>query len=102
IEPQEHSRSATVVDYTPRESAGSSIADAETIVAGGIGLGGAEHFALAEKLAAVLGGAVGATRAAVYKGWYPSEAQIGQTGRSVAPKLYIALGISGAVQHKVG
>ena len=72
------------------------------IVAGGIGLGSAEGFDLAEQLAAALGGAVGATRAAVYKGWYPASAQIGQTGKTVAPKLYVALGISGAVQHKVG
>ena len=71
-------------------------------MAGGIGLGSAESFALAEELAAVLGGAVGATRAAVYKGWYPHSAQIGQTGKTVSPKLYVALGISGAVQHKVG
>jgi electron transfer flavoprotein alpha subunit len=102
VEPLEHSRRAAVVGHTPRDSEGSSIADAEVIVAGGVGLGGAEHFVLAEDLAAVLGGAVGATRAAVYKGWYPYAAQIGQTGRTVTPKLYLALGISGAVQHKVG
>ena len=99
---QEHSRGATVVSHTPRESEGPSIADAEVIVAGGLGLGRAENFALAEELAAVLGGAVGATRAAVYKGWYPYASQVGQTGKTVAPKLYVALGISGAVQHKVG
>jgi electron transfer flavoprotein alpha subunit len=98
----EPSRRVTVVEHTSRQADGASIADAEVIVAGGIGLGGAEHFALAEELAAVLGGAVGATRAAVYKGWYPAAAQIGQTGRTVAPRLYVALGISGAVQHKVG
>jgi electron transfer flavoprotein alpha subunit len=91
-----------VVEHAAREGDGPSIADADVIVAGGIGLGGAEHFALAEKLAAVLGGAVGATRAAVYKGWYPAAAQVGQTGKTVAPRLYVALGISGAVQHKVG
>ena len=98
----EPSRRVTVVEHTSREAGGPSIADAEVIVAGGIGLGGAEHFALAEELASVLGGAVGATRAAVYKGWYPAAAQIGQTGRTVSPRLYVALGISGAVQHKVG
>jgi len=98
----EPSRRVTVVEHTPSAADGPSIGDAEVIVAGGIGLGGAEHFALAEELAAVLGGAVGATRAAVYKGWYPAAAQIGQTGRTVSPRLYVALGISGAVQHKVG
>jgi electron transfer flavoprotein alpha subunit len=99
---QEHSRQATIVGHTPREEEGPSIEDAEVIVTGGIGLGGAEHFALAEELAGLLGGVVGATRAAVYKGWYPSASQIGQTGKTVSPRLYIALGISGAVQHKVG
>jgi electron transfer flavoprotein alpha subunit len=99
---RDHSRGATIVDRVPQESEGPSIEDADVIVAGGIGLGGAEHFALAEELAAVLGGAVGATRAAVYKGWYPHSAQVGQTGKTVSPKLYVALGISGAVQHKVG
>jgi electron transfer flavoprotein alpha subunit len=67
-----------------------------------MGLGGPENFALAEELAATLHGVVGATRAVVYAGWYPQSAQIGQTGKTVAPKLYVALGISGAVQHKVG
>ncbi len=86
----------------PAEDDGVSLADADVIVAGGMGLGAAEHFALAEDLARELGGAVGATRAAVYAGWYPRSAQIGQTGTTVAPKLYVALGISGAVQHQVG
>jgi electron transfer flavoprotein alpha subunit len=102
VEPQAHSRRVSITGHTPRASEGPSIEDADVIVAGGIGLGGAEHFALAEELADVLGGAVGATRAAVYKGWYPYAAQVGQTGKTVTPKLYIALGISGAVQHKVG
>ena len=98
----EHSTAARVVEQTRRVDEGPSLADADVIVAGGIGLGSPEGFELAEQLAAALHGAVGATRAAVYKGWYPPSSQIGQTGATVAPKLYVALGISGAVQHKVG
>lgn len=99
----EHSRGASIVSQKLRDDKGGpSLEDAEVIVAGGIGLGSAESFALAEDLAELLGGAVGATRAAVYKGWYSHTAQVGQTGTTVTPKLYVALGISGAVQHKVG
>jgi electron transfer flavoprotein alpha subunit len=97
-----HSRRAVVVSQKPLTDEGPSISDAEVVIAGGMGLGGAENFALAEELAATLHGVVGATRAAVYAGWYPQSAQIGQTGKTVSPKLYLALGISGAVQHKVG
>ena len=80
-----------------------NIEDAELLVGGGRGLGKAEGFQeLAEPLATALGGAVAATRAVVDAGWYPYAAQIGQTGKTVAPKLYLALGISGAIQHKVG
>ncbi|HEX5586882.1 MAG TPA: electron transfer flavoprotein subunit alpha/FixB family protein, partial [Acidimicrobiia bacterium] len=99
---QPHSRLATITSRELRDDEGPSIEDAEIVVGGGIGLGSAEGFALAEELAALVDGAVGATRAAVYKGWYPHSAQIGQTGKTVTPKLYLALGISGAVQHKVG
>jgi len=98
----EHTMAARITERTLRADEGPSLADADVIVAGGIGVGSEEGFALVEQLAAALGGAVGATRAAVYKGWYPASAQIGQTGTTVAPKLYVALGISGAVQHKVG
>jgi electron transfer flavoprotein alpha subunit len=97
-----HTLASRVIERTVRVDEGPSLADADVIVAGGIGLGSAEGFALAEELAAALGGTVGATRAAVYKGWYSASAQIGQTGKTVSPKLYVALGISGAVQHKVG
>jgi electron transfer flavoprotein alpha subunit len=102
VELEEHSRGARVVDQQLEQASGPSIEDADVIVAGGRGLGGPENFALAEGLARALGGAVGATRAVVDAGWYPYSAQIGQTGKTVSPKLYVALGISGAIQHKVG
>ena len=79
-----------------------NIEDADILVAGGRGLGKAEGFEQLEALAGALGGAVAATRAVVDAGWYPYAAQIGQTGKTVAPKLYLAAGISGAIQHKVG
>jgi electron transfer flavoprotein alpha subunit len=80
------------------------IEGADILVAGGRGLGRAEGFELCEELAAALGSnsAVAATRAVVDAGWYPYAAQIGQTGKTVSPKLYLAAGISGAIQHKVG
>jgi electron transfer flavoprotein alpha subunit len=102
VDLQEHSRRATLVSQSTQGGGGPSFDDAEVIVAGGMGLGAPENFSLAENLATALGGMVGATRAAVYAGWYPRAAQIGQTGRTVSPNLYLALGISGAVQHKVG
>jgi electron transfer flavoprotein alpha subunit len=79
-----------------------NIEDADILVGGGRGLGKKENFKLAEDLAEAMGGAVAATRAVVDAGWYPYAAQIGQTGKTVAPKLYLAAGISGAIQHKVG
>ena len=102
VELEEHSKGAKVVDQQLEESSGPSIEDADVIVAGGRGLGSPDKFTLAEELARALGGAVGATRAVVDAGWYPYAAQIGQTGKTVSPKLYVALGISGAIQHKVG
>jgi electron transfer flavoprotein alpha subunit len=97
-----HSQTAKVVSQEQEQASGPSIEDADVIVAGGRGLGAPENFTLAEELARALGGAVGATRAVVDSGWYPYSAQIGQTGKVVSPKLYVALGISGAIQHKVG
>jgi electron transfer flavoprotein alpha subunit len=84
------------------EAAAAPIEEARTIVAGGRGVGGPDGFGIVQELADALGGAVGATRAAVDSGWIPYSQQIGQTGKIVKPALYIALGISGAIQHKVG
>jgi electron transfer flavoprotein alpha subunit len=104
IEPrlQDFSLAARMVEQAHEQSEGPSIEDADVIVAGGRGLGGPENFALVEELAKALGGAVAATRAVVDAGWYPYAAQVGQTGKTVSPKLYVAVGISGAIQHKVG
>lgn len=106
------------VDVTLSESAGKlevvtrgeqrgadvNIEDAQVLITGGRGLGAADKFSVADDLAAAFGGsaAVAATRAAVDAGWFPYAGQIGQTGKTVAPKLYVGLGVSGAIQHKVG
>jgi electron transfer flavoprotein alpha subunit len=102
VELSEWSTKASMVQRGEQRGADVNIEDAEILVGGGRGLGAAEGFELAEALAGALGGAVAATRAVVDAGWYPYAAQIGQTGKTVAPKLYLAAGISGAIQHKVG
>lgn len=100
--PGEGTLLAKILGLAGERGQGISLEEADIIVSGGRGMGGPENFKILRELAETLGAAVGASRAAVDAGWVPGTYQVGQTGKTVKPKVYIACGISGAIQHKVG
>jgi electron transfer flavoprotein alpha subunit len=100
--PEDLKALSEILSVTEQDDETANIAEAEIIVAGGRGMGDAKNFALLNELAKLLGGAVGASRAVVDAGWIPYAHQVGQTGKTVKPRIYIACGISGAIQHLAG
>ena len=103
VDLQESDIITKILSFIPdRDSNKSNLAFADVVVAGGMGLQSPENFQLVKNLAAVLGAEFGASRPLIQKGWVTSDRQIGQTGKTIRPKLYIAAGISGAIQHRVG
>ncbi|MGI8607928.1 MAG: electron transfer flavoprotein subunit alpha/FixB family protein [Candidatus Dormibacteria bacterium] len=98
----EKASAVKILDRSVEESTGPKLEEARVVVTGGRGMGGPENFPVLEELAGLLGGAVGATRAVVDAGWMPYSMQVGQTGKTVKPNVYVAAGVSGAMQHTVG